>query len=129
MEFEELTKKITRCANTVHRKLGFGFRASIYESSLLIELKKSGLKAESQVPIDVKYKGKCVGTFDADILVEDSTVIKIKSASNMAPSEEAQFWRYLKATNTASGLFLNFSEHGVNIRLKSPNISATPKRA
>ncbi len=33
--------------------MGFGFLESVYEKCLLIELKKAGLKAETQMPVIV----------------------------------------------------------------------------
>jgi GxxExxY protein len=40
MEESELTKEIIGCAYNVYNQLGFGFLESVYEKSLLIELKK-----------------------------------------------------------------------------------------
>jgi GxxExxY protein len=51
MEQEALTQKIIGCAYRVYNKMGFGFLESVYEKCLMIELKKAGLVAESQVPI------------------------------------------------------------------------------
>ena len=55
MEYEELTEKVISCAYKVYNKMGFGFLESVYEKCLLIELKKAGLKAESQEKIQVYY--------------------------------------------------------------------------
>jgi len=41
--------------------MGFGFLESVYEKCLLIELRKAGLRAESQKPIIVHYEGEIVG--------------------------------------------------------------------
>jgi GxxExxY protein len=70
IEQEALTEKIIGCAYRVYNKMGFGFLESVYEKCLMIELKKAGLVAESQVPIKVTYDGEDVGDFVADVLVE-----------------------------------------------------------
>jgi len=35
------------------------------------------LKAESQVPVPVYYKGKIVGEYVADLVVEDSVILSL----------------------------------------------------
>jgi len=57
LEFEALTEKIIGAAIEVHRRLGPGFIESIYENSLVIELRKRGITVESQVEIAVNYDG------------------------------------------------------------------------
>jgi len=75
MQYEKLTEKIIGCSYQVYNKMGFGFLESVYEKCLMIELKKTGLKAESQYPITVYYEDTVVGEFAADIIVEDSIIL------------------------------------------------------
>ena len=118
MEFEKQTEKIIGCAYKVFKQLGFGFLESVYENSLLIELKKAGLCAESQVPINVIYNGHSVGSFFADIIVEDRIIIELKSVSKIVTAHEVQLVNYLTATDKSVGLIINFAEHGVEIKRK-----------
>ncbi len=55
MEYMELTEKIIGCAYSVYNKMGFGYLESVYEKCMLIELRKTGLKVESQKPLTVFY--------------------------------------------------------------------------
>lgn len=118
MEYERLTEKIIGCAYKVYRKLGYGFLESVYEKSLLIELHKAGLQAESQLPINITYDDQCVGLFYADILVEDTVILELKSVSRIVTAHEVQLVNYLTATGKPIGLILNFSEHGVEVKRK-----------
>ena len=59
MEYEKLTEAIIGCAYRVYRQLGYGFLESVYEKSMILELQKHGLKAESQTPINVMYDDQC----------------------------------------------------------------------
>jgi GxxExxY protein len=43
MLYPELTEKIIGCAYDVYNTLGAGFLESVYEQSLLIELREQGL--------------------------------------------------------------------------------------
>jgi len=44
--FEDLTNKIIKCFYDVYDELGNGFVESVYEKSLKIELKDSGMKKD-----------------------------------------------------------------------------------
>ena len=59
--------------------MGFGFLESVYEKCMLIELRKAGLNAESQKPITVYYEEEIVGEFVADIIVNDTIILELKS--------------------------------------------------
>ena len=118
MEYEELTEKIIGCAYRVYNKMGFGFLESVYEKCLMIELKRAGLSAESQVPINVKYDGEVVGEFVADILVEGVVILELKSVKRIVRAHEIQVVNYLAATHKEIGLILNFSEEKVEVKRK-----------
>jgi len=60
------------------------------------------------VPIDVWFRGTCVGSFFADIVVEGCVILELKSARNIDPAHEAQTLNYLRATLIEVGLLLNF---------------------
>lgn len=118
MEYKELTERIIGCAYRVYNKMGFGFLESVYENCLLIELSKSGLKFESQVSIAVTYEEEAVGNFIADILVEDTVILELKSVKNIVNAHEVQLVNYLVATGKPVGLILNFGENGVEVKRK-----------
>lgn len=71
MLFEDLTGKILEAAFEVNRELGAGFLESVYEKALLVALHQKNLKAVSQVPLQVMFRGVIVRRFYADILVEE----------------------------------------------------------
>lgn len=125
MEHKELTEKIIGCAYRVYNKMGFGFLESVYEKCLLIELRKSGLKAESQKPITVTYESEIVGEFVADIVVEETIILELKSVKQMVKAHEVQLVNYLTATGKPIGLLINFGETKVEIKRKLKELSKT----
>ena len=118
MQYKELTEKIIACAYIVYNKMGYGFLESVYEKCLLIELRKAGLKAESQQAITVYYENQIVGDFVADIVVEDTIILELKSVRRLAKVHEAQLLNYLVATGKPVGLLLNFGEQKVEVKRK-----------
>jgi len=109
MDINELTYQIRGAVFEVNRILGSGFLEKVYEKALIIELLVRGLRAESQVPIEVIYKGEVVGEYFADIVVEDQVIIELKAVEQLQKIHEAQLLNYLKATGYKMGLLVNFS--------------------
>lgn len=69
MLYEDLTGKILEACFEVSNELGIGYLESVYEKALLIALRQKGLKAESQIPLQMKFRDEIVGNFFVDILV------------------------------------------------------------
>lgn len=118
MKYQEMTEKIIGCAYTVYNKMGFGYLESVYEKCLLVELKKAGLEAEAQHPINVFYDGELVGEFFADVVVEDSVILELKSVRRAIQAHEVQLVNYLTATRKEVGLVLNFGPDKVDVKRK-----------
>ncbi|MFZ0883829.1 MAG: GxxExxY protein [Candidatus Acidiferrales bacterium] len=108
-DINSLTEKIIGCAIEVHRELGPGLLEVTYEEALCIELGIAGLKFGRQVPFPVLYKGRNLGEYRLDLIVEDKVIVEIKSVERFAPVFEAQILTYLKATNKKVGLLVNFN--------------------
>lgn len=122
MEYQSVTEKIIGCAYRVYNKMGFGFLESVYEKCLLIELRKAGLDAESQKPITVYYDDEIVGEFIADIIVNDTIILELKSVRRVIKAHEVQLVNYLVATGKPMGLILNFGERKVEVKRKIKNL-------
>lgn len=116
MLHETLTEKVLESCFLVVNELGAGFLESVYEKALLIALREKGLKAESQVPLNVKFRGKSVGDFFADILVEGVVLLELKAVTRLAPEHQAQLINYLKATGVEVGLLINFGNPKLEYR-------------
>jgi len=116
MDLNDITYKINGAIFQVNRELGHGFLEKVYENALMIELIATGLKAENQVPIKVKYKGQEVGDYFADIVVEDQVVLELKAAESLQKIHEAQLLNYLKATGMKIGMLINFTHPKAQIK-------------
>ena len=116
MDINDLTYKINGAVYEVNRVLGSGFLEKVYENALIEELKGIGLKAENQVPINVNYKGKDVGEYYADIVVENRVIIELKAIDSIQKIHEAQLLNYLKATDCEVGLLVNFRHQRADIK-------------
>ena len=93
----------------IHRKLGPGLYESVYEVVLAHELRKRGLKAERQVPVEIEWDGIVFDEgFRADILVEGKVMVELTSVETMARAHRKQMQTYLGLSGYKLGYLLNF---------------------
>ena len=123
MEHEELTHKVIGSAYKVYNQLGFGFLGSVYRKAMVIELAKAGHLVEEEKPLKVYYDDEVVGNFSADLFVEDTVVIELKSVQNMVKDHEVQLVNYLNGLKKDIGLLINFSPSGVDVKRKFRQLS------
>jgi GxxExxY protein len=108
--YADLSYTIVGLAMEVHRELGFGFLEKVYENSLMILLRREGILAVQQHPIEVKFRGESVGVYCPDILVNDQIILEIKSLERLTNADTAQALNYLKATGLRLAILLNFGK-------------------
>ena len=108
MKHEGLTEQIIGAFFKVYNALGVGFLERVYENALCLELENLGLIYTQQAPVRVRYRGKIVGEYIADVIVENRVIIEVKAVRTLLSQHEAQLLNYLKATEIEVGLILNF---------------------
>lgn len=104
-----ITEKIIKCAIEVHKLLGPGLQESVYQNALCYELSLNEIPYIKEKQEQAVYKGKVMGDFYIDILVEDSIVIELKSIDKHNPLFDAQIINYMKLGNYKVGLLINFN--------------------
>ena len=105
----EITGIIIDAALKVHTGLGPGLLESVYEMVLAKELERRGLLVERQKPISIEFDGMHFqDAFRADLLVEGTVVVELKSVEKIAPVHGKQLLTYLRLMNLPLGLLLNF---------------------
>lgn len=108
MKHEQLTGKIIEVFYDVYNELGHGFLESVYENAMRLALSQAGLFIPPKRPLEVRFRGVIVGTFEPDITVEDLVILELKSARGIEPAHEAQLLNYLRASVIEVGLLFNF---------------------
>jgi len=104
----ELTEKIIGVFYDVYNELGHGFLESTYAESLVVALEEVGLRAAREVAVPVWFRGRKVGQYYADLMVQDAVLLELKAARALESAHEAQLLHYLRATEIEVGLLLNF---------------------
>ena len=93
----------------VHSELGSGFLEAVYHEALMLELNKRKIPFETNVKLQVTYKGKTLNkVYYADIICYNKIIVELKAMDGLIPEHEAQVINYLKATGYQLGLLVNF---------------------
>jgi GxxExxY protein len=108
LKHAELTEKIIGVFYDVYNELGYGFLESTYAEAMVVALREAGFAALREVPVPVWFRGKKVGQYFADLMVDDAVLLELKAARTLESAHEEQLLHYLKATEIEVGLLLNF---------------------
>jgi len=108
-ELNKITNAIIGAAIEVHRQLGPGLPESHYEEALAYEFELRGICFARQVPVEVFYKGRKVGVFRADFVVERLVLVEVKAVEAIASLHTSQVLTYLRVTKLRLGLLINFN--------------------
>lgn len=108
-DLNDVSGQIVDAAIHIHMKLGPGLLESVYTRLLAYELEKRGLVAEREVPVPVVYDDiRFEEGFRADLIVEKSVIVGLKSVETLAPVHSKQLLTYLKLMDYRLGLLINF---------------------
>jgi GxxExxY protein len=112
----DVTEQIIGAAFEVYKVLGYGFLERVYQKAMQVELQMRGLTAEIEKKIIVHYKDQIVGTYEADLLVNEVVIVELKIAAHYNALDEAQLLNELKATGVRVGLLINFGREKVQFK-------------
>lgn len=115
---DELSGRVIGAAMRVHSILGPGFTETVYQNALALEMTMDGIPFEREVKLEVRYRGELVGQYRADLLVNGSLILELKSVQAILPEHEVQVVNYLAATGLERALLLNFGARSLQVKKK-----------
>lgn len=117
LEHAELTGRIIEGFHETFHELGSGFSERVSQAALAIVLTDAGLDVRVEVPLSVMFRGRIIGDFHADMVVNDTVLVEIKVAQTLEGYPQAQLLNYLKAAGGGVGLLVNFGRHPAHKRM------------
>lgn len=129
MKHESLTEKLIGTFYTLYNELGHGFLESVYQRGFTLMLVDQGITFVEQAPIRVMHRGRELGEFRADLLVENIVLVEFKAVKVLEAAHEKQVFNYLKATNIEVGLLFNFGPRPQFRRILLENSYKTQRSA
>ena len=104
----ELTRDVIAGFYRTYDALGFGFLESPYKRALSVELRQAGLTVEREVPFELFHLGEWIGRYCADLVVERTLIIEVKTGPLLDSAAIPQLLNYLNVTRLSLGLALFF---------------------
>jgi GxxExxY protein len=103
-----LSHRLLGIAIKVHNIIGCGLHETAYEEAFCIEFGNAGISYKLQEVYPIHYSGQYIGTYIADIVVENKFILEHKSVRALNPVIFAQLINYLKLSGLQVGYILNF---------------------
>ena len=97
------------CAIEVHKHLGPGLKESSYQKALCEALSRAHIKYQARRSVAVAFHGRPAGSYQPDLIVENTVVVELKSVDRLIPLHTSQVVSYLRITGLRVGLILNFN--------------------
>lgn len=108
-ELNIISGHVVDSAYRIHSKFGPGMHEVVYERIIARDLRRLDYRVERQKWISFEFEGMWFrNACRADLIVEDSLVIEVKSAAVMRPAFSIQLLTYLRLLDLRLGLVLNF---------------------
>jgi GxxExxY protein len=105
---EALTRAALDAFYRVYNRLGFGFLESVYVNALTLELRRDGLQVRREAPMAVVYDGVVIGSYRADLLVNDRLILEVKADVSLTAGPERQLLNDLRCSDVEVGILLMF---------------------
>lgn len=105
---KELSYRIMGVLFDVHSKLGNRYQEKYYQRAIAKGFKKSGLRYEQELEVNLDYDGDSIGKYFLDFLVEDKVVVEIKTVPRFRPIDFRQVLAYLRSKGLELGILANF---------------------
>jgi GxxExxY protein len=96
---------------------------------MAVELRRRGLSAVVESRMEVRYKDEVVGTYVADMVVDETVIVEFKVAEEYRKADEAQLINELVATGKPVGLLINFGRRKVEFKRLVWNLQGERRRA
>ena len=92
----------------VYKVLGPGFSEKIYHNAMEVVLRKNGVPYETERIVPIVFEGHTIGNLRADLILNNKTVLELKSVKTVNDVMVTQAQNYLKLTGLPEAYLINF---------------------
>mgnify|MGYP001604295094 CR=1 FL=1 len=123
---KDLSYKIIGILYEVYNNFGPGYQEKYYQKAIKMALEKASIPYLEQVRADLEYKGKFIGRYYIDFVVNYKIVLEIKVSVNFSKRDIRQVLGYLKQSGLELGILAYFASEGLKFKriLKGYNNSS-----
>jgi GxxExxY protein len=113
--YKDLSYKINGCFFEVYNELGPAHKEQIYHEALKLTFTEHNIAYEDKKRLKIEFKGKEIGVYEPDFIIDNKIIVEIKSLLNMPRVFEKQLYYYLRGTNYKVGYLVNFGNEKLDI--------------
>ena len=111
--FENEGYELIGAAMAVYNEMGPGFLEEVYQECLEMELSYRNIPFQSQLPLELRYKGqKMKKRYKPDLYTFNSIIVELKAEKALTSRDESQLLNYLKGAKKQVGYLFNFGYEG-----------------
>ena len=114
--YKELSYKVVGCCYEVYNELGPAHKEQVYQEALKLSFGEKRISYEEKKRLKIRFRGKAVGVYEPDFIIENKIIIEIKSVLNMPKVFENQLYYYLRGSRYKLGYLINFGNEHIDIR-------------
>jgi len=120
--YPELSYQLVGMLYDIHNELGNKYQEKYYQRAIAIELENRKVKFQKELPVNLMYKGKKIGIYFFDFLIENKIILEVKAVDKFRISDFKQISAYLKSKDLKLGIIANFrTEKLVYKRVLNPD--------
>ena len=114
--YPELSYKIVGLLFEVYNELGPGHKEKVYEKALAALFEENNIQYKEQLFCPVVFKGKQIGKYFIDFLVEKKIVLELKQGIRTSKKNLDQVHTYLKTNDLKLGIIAQFGTDEVKFK-------------
>ena len=71
----------------LYNELGYGFLEPVYQEAMSMALGSAGLHVQREFGLEAHFRGRMIGLFKADFLVNHCVIVELKAVKELARSQ------------------------------------------
>jgi GxxExxY protein len=95
-------------ANHVWDSLGPGYSERVYHNAFEVALRMNSVSYETERIIPIFFQGHNVGNLRADLVIDQSMIVELKSIVRLKEENRNQIKNYMKLMKLNTGILVNF---------------------
>lgn len=113
--YKDLSYKLNGLCFEVQNKLGTKFQEKHYVRAVCNLLRREKVPYQIEVPFEVRFEGMLLGTFRADLVVDEKILFEFKTIDRLTNDHRMQLLRYLQALDLKLALLINFRNRPLQV--------------
>ena len=111
--YPELSYQIVGILYKVYNQIGGGYQEKIYQKAISREFFIQKISFLEQVRTDFNYKGKIVGRYYLDFIIDHKIVLELKITPSFSTRDIMQVLNYLKQSDLKLGILVSLNRNNI----------------